>query len=85
MFTKLFGKDDKRTEDIYNEKIARLFSTQEGQEILTWLIKTNILDINISNTIDMSHIAMAYKQGRIDFIKLLIKLTDHDFSNTLKG
>lgn len=61
----------------FQRRIHDLFNTNEGNKILAWMVKSYILDEKASN--DLSHSEMAYINGRNDFIKLLVTISDFDF------
>lgn len=79
MFQNIFGKNEQKISAVYDRKIANLFNTPEGKDILIYLIKINMVDIDPMN-IKVGHIDLAYMAGRNDFLRLLVKISNFDFS-----
>ena len=86
MFKKLFGiKGSGREENAnkqYHKELADLFDTPKGHQLLAWIVKTQIIEMNSSMNLTESE--MAYNNGRLDFIRWLLALTDFDFSDFMK-
>lgn len=86
MFKKLFGMKGSRKEELankkYNKALAELFNTPEGHAILAWIVKTQVIEMNSS--IGLKANEMAYYNGRLDFIRFLVSLTDFDFTDFMK-
>lgn len=87
MFNKLFGyagsKRETETNAYYQRQLAEIFNNPVGQEVLAWLIKTQMIDMV---AIDKNNISeLAYENGRLDFIRWIIKVTDFDFNEFMKG
>lgn len=79
MFQNIFGKDERKISAIYDRKIANLFNTPEGKEVLIYLVKINMVDIDPMN-IKVGHIDLAYLAGRNDFLRLLVRIANFDFA-----
>lgn len=79
MFNKLLGKNNDVTNQYYQKKISEMFNTDEGKKVLAWLIRTHVFS-DKSGCFNLTDLQHAYMNGRIDFIKLLVKYSDFDFS-----
>ena len=82
MFNHIFGRKQVEVNKSYQRKLNHLLNTPEGKNILAWMIKTYILDDKSS--LQLSHAELSYINGRNDFIKLLVAISDFDFSNFIE-